>query len=77
VSKLERWLDDCQLLEVEIFQIKQVSDPDLHFFRFEVFIPHPGRVHATLVFICRVHSGLTRLDPTTDKITDYTWSIQP
>jgi hypothetical protein len=30
-----------------------------------------------LVFICRMHSSLTRLDPTTDKITNYTWSIQP
>jgi hypothetical protein len=75
VSKLERWLDDCQLLKVGILQIEQVSDPALHFFWFEVFIPHPGQVHVTLVFIRRVHSGLTWLDPTTNKITDYTWSI--
>jgi hypothetical protein len=31
----------------------------------------------TLVLIRRVHSGLTWLDSTTNKITDYTWSIQP
>jgi hypothetical protein len=52
-------------------------NPALYFFRFEVFIPHLGWVHATLVLIRQVHSGLTWLDPMTNKIIDYTWSIQP
>jgi hypothetical protein len=74
--QLERWLNDCQLPEAGIFQVKQISDPYLHFFWLEVFIPHPGQVHATLVFICHVYSGLAWLHLTTDKITAYTWSIQ-
>jgi hypothetical protein len=75
VNKLERWLDDCQFLEVGILQIEQASDSALHFFWFKIFIPHPSWVHATLVLKRRVHSGLTWLDPMANKITDYTWSI--